>query len=289
MIMDVMRVFRLAVPVLLVLLAGLAPPPGHAEDRFAAAQLRLAPPPLTAQAAFILDDTTGRTLYAYHADALRYPASTVKMMTAIVALQHLNLHAIVTVPAGALVGGTSAGLWAGERMRVRDLLYGMLLPSGNDAAMTLADATAGSPWSFAALMNVEARRLHLWHTHFLTPNGFDVAGQYSTARDLAWLAHALLRRRLLAGIVRTRVYDATAVYGGSRYDWTNLDRLLWTYPGAIGVKTGTTPLAGANLVACVVRSKQRLIAVIMGSTVAARYTDATSLLNYGWRLLGYSA
>jgi D-alanyl-D-alanine carboxypeptidase (penicillin-binding protein 5/6) len=263
--------------------------PAGADQHDAAAILRFAPLRLVAQGAFILDDTTGRALYAYNADTLRYPASTVKMMTAIVVLQHLNLNAVVTVPAGALVGGTTANLWAGEQMRVRDLLYGMLLPSGNDAAMTLADAVAGSPGAFAGLMNAQARRLHLWHTHFLTPNGFDVAGQYTTARDLAWLAHALLRRHLLAGVVRTRVYDATAAYGGYQYVWTNLNHLLWTYPGAIGVKTGTTPLAGANLVACAVRGRHRLIAVVMGSTVAARFDDATSLLDYGWRLLGSSA
>jgi D-alanyl-D-alanine carboxypeptidase (penicillin-binding protein 5/6) len=244
-----------------------------------------APPYLDAQAAFVLDDSTGHALYAYHADVERYPASTVKMLTAIVVLQRLRPGTIVTVPAGAVVGGTTAGLAPGERMSVRNLLYGMLLPSGNDAAVTLANAVAGSPTTFAILMNREARRLHLWHSHFLNPDGFDAAGQYTTARDLAWLAHALLHWHLLARIVRTRVHRATSADGRYHHVWTNLNRLLWSYPGTIGVKTGTTPLAGANLVACAVHGHHRLIAVILGSTVADRFADATKLLNYGWSLL----
>lgn len=245
----------------------------------------VAPPALVAQAAFILDDNNGRTLYAYNADTARYPASTVKMLTAIVVLQHLRLNAVVTVPPGAMIGGTTAGLAIGERMTVRHLLYGMLVPSGNDAAISLADAVAGSPATFAALMNVEAASLHLWHSHFLSPEGLDRAGQYVTARDLAWLAHALLRRPLLARIVHTRTYHTRSVDGRYWHVWTNLNHLLWIYTGAMGVKTGTTPLAGANLVACAVRGNRRIIAVILGSTVESRFDDATRLLDYGWKVL----
>lgn len=244
------------------------------------------PGPLVAQAAFILDDVTGRTLYAYNADVERYPASTIKMLTAIVALQHLRQKTVIVVPPGAMVGGTTAGLAVGERMTVHNLLFGMLLPSGNDAAVTLADAVAGSPWAFTALMNAEARSLHLWHTHALGPEGFDLAGQYSTARDLAWLAHALLRRRFLARVVDTPIYHATSTDRRYWHVWSNLNHLLGSYPGAVGVKTGTTPGAGANLVACAVRGRHRIIAVLMGSTPASRFADATRLLDYGWRVLG---
>jgi D-alanyl-D-alanine carboxypeptidase (penicillin-binding protein 5/6) len=246
----------------------------------------VAAPALVAHAAFILDDTSGRALYAYHADTPLYPASTIKMLTAILALQHLRLGAVLTVPSNAMVGGTSANLTVGERMTVYNLLHGLLVPSGNDAAVTLADAVAGSPSAFAALMNVEARSLGLAHSHFLGPDGLDLAGQYATARDLAWLAHALLRYPLLAGIVQTRVWRAASVDRRFSHVWTNLNHLLWSYPGACGVKTGTTPLAGANLVACAARGNRRIIAVVLGSTVASRFADATRLLNYGWRLLG---
>lgn len=250
-----------------------------------AAGPRLTPPPLIAQAAFVLDDTTGRALYALNADTLRYPASTIKMLTAIVALQHLRPAAVVTVRADALVGGTSANLAVGERLTVRNLLYGMLIPSGNDAAVTLADAVSGSSWLFASLMNAEARSLHLWRTNAALPDGLDVAGQYSTARDLAWLGHALLHHRLLARIVKTKQYQASSIDGRYRHVWTNLNHLLWTYPGAVGVKTGTTPLAGANLVACAVRGHHRVIVAVLGSTYYGRFTDAGRLFDYAWRLL----
>jgi len=243
-------------------------------------------PRLGMRAAFILDDSTGRTLYAYNADAERYVASTAKMLTAIVAYQHLRLNTVVTVTGDVFVGGTSANLALGERLLARDVFYGMLLPSGNDAAGVLADATAGSQGAFAGLMNAEARRLHLWHSHFVAPQGLDQVGQYSTARDLAWLAHALLRNPFLAGVVRTRSHHATSVDGSYVHNWTSLNHLLGSYPGAIGVKTGTTPLAGANLVAAAARGQKRIIAVVLGDTVAGRFPDAVTLLNYGWRLLG---
>jgi len=252
----------------------------------AARRVPSSPGPMAAQAAFILDDVTGRTLYSFNADVERYPASTIKMLTAIVALQHLNLNAAVTIPPDATVGGTTANLAVGERITVRNLLYGLLLPSGNDAAATLADAVAGSSWAFVGMMNAEARSLHLWHTHALGPEGFDLAGEYSTARDLAWLAHALLRRSFLARVVSTSLYRATSVDRRYWHVWVNLNHLLGAYPGAIGVKTGTTPLAGANLVACAVRGRHRIIAVLLGSTPASRFADGTTLLNYGWRLLG---
>lgn len=174
-------------------------------------------------------------------------------------------------------------------MRVRDLLYGMLLPSGNDAAVTLADASAGSVPQFAAMMNSEATRLHLHHSHFITPHGLDMPGQYSSAHDLALIAHELLRHKFLATVVRTVHYHAVSADSAYTYNWTNLNHLLGSYPGTIGVKTGTTPGAGANLIAAAVRGNHRLIGVVLGDTPDNRFPDAVKLLNYGWRLLGYGA
>ncbi|GAC1401690.1 MAG: hypothetical protein NVSMB52_15500 [Chloroflexota bacterium] len=244
-------------------------------------------PPMTAQAVFLMDDTTGRTLYAYRSEVPRFMASTAKTVTALVARKLLKLNAVVTVPSEAAVEGTTAGLVPGERMRVRDLFYGMLLPSGNDAAITLADAAAGNLPAFVRLMNKEAGHLHLKHSHFLTPHGLDTDGQYSTAHDLALVAHALLRHRFLARVVHTAHYHALSVDRVYVHDWTTLNHLLGSYPGAIGVKTGTTPGAGANLIAAAVRGKHRLIAVVLGDTYDNRFPDAAKLLNYGWRLLGY--
>lgn len=246
-------------------------------------------PATSAAAVYILDDTLGRPLYAANADTERLVASTAKMVTALVALRDLPLDSYVTVPADAEVAGTTAGFVPGEHLRVRDIFYGMLLPSGNDAAVTLADAAAGSIPAFAAQMNAEMIRLHLTHSHFVTPHGLDSPGQYSSAHDLAWIAHALLRQPFLAAVVRTRAYRAVAAGGAYVHNWVNLNHLLGTYPGAIGVKTGTTPGAGANLVAAAVHGNRRVIVVLLGDTPDNRFPDATRLLNYAWRLLGYDA
>jgi serine-type D-Ala-D-Ala carboxypeptidase (penicillin-binding protein 5/6) len=243
-------------------------------------------PELNVRAAYLVDDTTGRDLYAYHADTPRYVASTAKMLTALVALQHLHLTSVVTVPPDALVGGTTANLVAGERLRVRDLFYGMLLPSGNDAAVTLADAAAGSIPAFAVWMNQKARQLGLRSSHFVTPHGMDVQGQYSTARDLTRIARALLAQPFLAEVARTKVYD-TRSSDGIYHHWVNLNQLLSAYPGTIGVKTGHTPLAGGCLVSADIRHGHRLIGVVLGDTVSGRFSDSKRLLDYGWRVLGY--
>ena len=243
-------------------------------------------PPTTAAAIYILDDTTGRALYTANADTERLVASTAKMVTALVAVHDLPLDRYVTVPPDAAVVGTSAGLTIGESLRVRDLLYGMLLPSGNDAAVTLADAAGGSIPAFAGQMNAEVTRLGLVRSHFVTPHGLDSPGQYSTAHDLGWIAHALLRQPFLAQVVQTREYRAVSAGQIDVHTWVNLNHLLGSYPGAIGVKTGTTPGAGANLVAATFHGDRRLIVVLLGDTPANRFPDATRLLNYGWRLLG---
>jgi hypothetical protein len=245
-------------------------------------------PAVSAAAVYILDDTIGHPLYALNPDTERLVASTAKMVTALVAVHDLALSRYVTVPPDAAVVGTTAGFATGEHLRVRDVFYGMLLPSGNDAAVTLADASAGTVPAFADQMNAEVARLHLTHSHFVTPHGLDTPGQYSTAHDLAWIARALLRQPFLAQVVHTRFYRAVAAGGAYVHDWTNLNHLLGSYPGAIGVKTGTTPGAGANLVAAAVRGGRRLIVVLLGDTPDRRFIDVVTLLNYGWRLLGYN-
>jgi serine-type D-Ala-D-Ala carboxypeptidase (penicillin-binding protein 5/6) len=214
----------------------------------------------------------------------RPPASLVKMMTAAVALDHLRPNAVITVPAGALsvgaaVGGTAMGLLPGERLSLRDLLYGLLLPSGNDAAYTIARTVAGSQQAFAALMNAKATALGLVGTHFVQSYGFDEADQYSTAWDLMRLARYDLRHYALFDRIVATTYHYIGP-GRTHPDFAlhNQNRLLGVYPGAFGVKTGTTPAAGQNLVAAVRRKGHRIIVVVLGSS--DRYADATALLNY---------
>lgn len=243
-------------------------------------------PAITAPEAIVIDGWTGRVLYARNANAPRDPASTVKIMTALVLLRHrVPMQRVVTVSTlAAEYGGSTAGLFAGERMTVWNLLHGMLLPSGNDAAVALSETLAPTPGQFALLMNAEARRLHMWHTRYLTANGFDTAGQLTTARDLATVARAAMHWSIFRRIVRTRFWVARSADGQVTHTWSNLNRLLWQSSAVDGIKTGTTPLAGACLVSSVRKDGRWVIEVNMGSTEADRFHDGMLLLTYGFPL-----
>jgi D-alanyl-D-alanine carboxypeptidase (penicillin-binding protein 5/6) len=245
-------------------------------------------PVVTAPEAIVIDGWTGAVLFAKSDNVMRAPASTVKIMTALVILRHhVPLNRVVTVGVTAVAyGGSTAGLYAGERMTVWNLLHGMLLPSGNDAAIALSQTLAATPQQFAHLMNLQSQRLHLWHTHYLTPNGFDTPGQVTTAYDLANLTRAAMQSRAFAAIVDTKTWTARAADGRGFHVWQNLNKLLWSSKIVDGVKTGTTPAAGACLVSSAREGGRWLIAVNMGSTAASRFVDGAALLNYGFEVDG---
>jgi D-alanyl-D-alanine carboxypeptidase len=245
-----------------------------------AALIRLAQPPvLTAAAALLVDVDSGQILYALRATDPLPPASTVKIMTALVVLQQANVDADVTVSAtAAATPGSRMGLVAGETLTVRDLLYGLLVPSGNDAAVALAEHVAGSEAAFVALMNQTAAALGLTATRFATVHGMDQPGQTTSAADLATMTRAALAYPLFAHAVAL----AQAQVAGHALQNTN--ELLGNYPGTDGIKTGTTDAAGECLVASVTRQGHRLLAVALGS--ADRYSDVRAMLDYaaaGWR------
>ena len=245
-------------------------------------------PVITAPEAIVIDGWTGAVLYAKSDNVMRAPASTVKIMTALVVLRHrVPLNRVVSVGATAVAyGGSTAGLYAGERMTVWNLLHGMLLPSGNDAAIALSQTLAATPIQFAHLMNLQAERLHLWHTHYVTPNGFDTPGQVTTAHDLANLTRAAMQSRTFATIVDTKTWTARAADGRGYHVWQSLNKLLWSSKIVDGVKTGTTPAAGACLVSSARKGGKWIIAVNMGSTDASRFLDGAALLNYGFEVDG---
>jgi len=209
-------------------------------------------------------------------------------MTALVALKRLALSARLRAPDDVLsvttdVGGSSMGLQPGETLPLSDLLYGMLLPSGNDAAYTIAQGIAGSQARFAALMNATAAQLGLRDTHYTNPTGLDEAREYTSAIDLARLARYTLRHApFIATIVRTQAYTIDAGPGHPAFALHSLDQLLGSYPGADGVKTGTTAQAGQNLVAAATRQGHQVIAVVLDAT--DRYADATALLDHAFAL-----
>jgi D-alanyl-D-alanine carboxypeptidase (penicillin-binding protein 5/6) len=244
-----------------------------------------APGPFSARAAILIDADDGRVLWTKRPH-LRLPiASTTKIMTALLALQHLPPDSTVrigpTVPRVPLV---REGLRAGERVPAWKLLYGLLLYSGNDDALALAIATSGSRGAFIQLMNREAARLGLRDSHFTSPSGVIDDGNYSSAWDLAALGRYAMREPRFRAIVRTRREEVSWAAPTNAKIYLNKNRLLKLYPGAIGIKTGWTTLAGPCLVAAAQRHGTMLIAVVLDSQ--HEYHDAARLLNVGFRLLG---
>jgi len=229
-----------------------------------------------------VDGWTGQVLWARRPDVERYPASTVKIMTALIVLRsHIPLHTMVTVDQTAVsYGGSTAGLSIGERISIWNLLHGMMLPSGNDAAAELAEVVGHTIPHFVDLMNATARELGLRHTHYLSPNGFDQPGQVTTARDLAALTAVAMHNPTFARIVRTRSWTVRTA-GIPVHHWVNLDQLLWQSAVINGVKTGTTPGAGACLVSSAQAGKHWVIVVIMGDSEASRFPDGWNLVRYG--------
>lgn len=239
------------------------------------------PPALTAASDLLMDDASGTILWSHRPDERRAPASLTKMMTALVVRADDQLGTVYTISSlAASTPGSSMNVVAGQRLTVDQLLYGLLLPSGNDAAVALAQGSAGSVGAFVAQMNARAVAMGLTGTHFVNPHGLDATGHYSTAHDLAVLGQAVLRDPVLSQIVQTREEIIRAPDGRVLFDLHDLNQLLGTYPGADGIKTGTTNAAGENLVAADLRNGHQLIAVILGST--DRYADARALLNAAW-------
>lgn len=238
-------------------------------------------PSLSAQAATLIEADTGTVIYSRNSNERRPMASTTKMMTALVALQHASPGRVLTVqPYAAAPGETVAGLSPGQRLTVYDLLEAMLLPSGGDAAHTLAVDLGGSVDRFVGWMNAEAGRLHLTETHYATPVGLDTPGHYSSARDLARLAVDLLANSVLARVVTkpsARLSDGQVV--------VNRNNLVGTYPYAIGVKTGNTAGAGQCLVGAARRAGVTVVSVVMGEpSIPVRDADSLALLRYGLSL-----
>jgi D-alanyl-D-alanine carboxypeptidase len=239
-------------------------------------------PPLTAPAAILVNARNGRVLWALRPHLRRRIASTTKIMTAVVALRRLAPGDVVTVPRTVLrVPLVKEGLRPQERVRAWKLFYGLLLYSGNDDALALAVASAGSRANFVTLMNQEARQLGLHETHFAGPSGVIDRDNYSSAWDLAALTRVALRDARFRSIVRKRSIRVGWSAPTFAKEYVNKNLLLGNYRGADGVKTGWTTLAGHCLVASAHRGRVRLIAVVLGAR--DQYRDARRLLDYGFR------
>jgi len=241
-------------------------------------------PGLLGAAAVLVDAKTGRVLWTKHAHERRQVASTTKIMTALLALRKLGPHDVVTVDKSVpRVPLVREGLRAGERVEASKLFYSLLLFSGNDDALALAIAVSGDKWTFIRSMNAEAQRLGLHDTHFSTPSGVRDADNYSSAWDLAALTRVAMRNERFRQIVKTRVKHVSWSAPTYAKIYVNNNRLLASYPGANGVKTGYTHKAGPCLVASATRNGTSLIAVVLDSP--DMYADAKRLLDFGFASL----
>ena len=230
---------------------------------------------LSAKRAIVVDGQTGRVLYEKNADEQSLIASTTKIMTALIVCEQCNVLDRVAIPKEAVgIEGSSIYLREGEILTVQELLYGMMLHSGNDAAVALAIYCGGTVEGFAELMNDKAHRLGMKDSHFVNPNGLDAPGHYSTARDLATLASYAMENPIFA-----RTVSAKTVTVGER-SLRNHNKLLWQVEGADGVKTGFTKAAGRILVSSAVRQGRRIVAVTINAP--DDWNDHKSLLEQGF-------
>ncbi|MDI6771740.1 MAG: D-alanyl-D-alanine carboxypeptidase family protein [bacterium] len=233
-------------------------------------------------AAIVMDARTGRILHAREAHRRWPPASTTKILTAIIAIERLPAGAVVTVSsvAAAQRQGAVVGLETGERWPVRDLLLAMMLRSANDAAVAVAEAAYGNSKRFVEEMNTRARQLGARESRFVNPHGFEAPGHHSTALDLALIARHALRNPEFAALVRTETWELTRP-GRPSEQIVNTNRLLGRYPGADGVKTGWTAASGPSLVASATRDGRQIIVVVLNSHSV--FGDAEQLLDLGFR------
>lgn len=230
---------------------------------------------VSATAAVLMDADMGQVLYEKNGDRQMLIASTTKIMTALVVLEHAAPDDVITVTPNHMAEGSSMYLRAGEAVRVEELLYGLLLCSGNDAALALTEC-AGGLTPFVALMNEKASALGMAHTSFANPNGLDADGHYSTARDMAVLAAAAVENPTFR-----RICSSRSVTIGQR-TMENHNRLLRQVEGCVGLKTGYTRAAGRTLVSCTERDGCRLVAVTLQD--GNDWADHAALYDYGFRL-----
>jgi D-alanyl-D-alanine carboxypeptidase (penicillin-binding protein 5/6) len=242
---------------------------------------------VTATGIVVLDVDSGIYLYKRNENESLSPASTTKLLTALVALDKYNLDDVVTIRTLAN-DGQVMGLFLGEKITVENLLYGALIHSGNDAAWALADYYPGGELKFVEAMNAKAKELHLTHSNFTNPVGYDDPLHKMTPGDLAILGEAALNNKVIAKMVAIpaiTISDETHTYF---HPLRNVNELLGKIPGVAGIKTGWTEEAGENLITLIDRSGHRVIIVVLHSQ--DRFGDTESLINwvfanYQWQVL----
>lgn len=243
------------------------------------------PPTMHGRAAVLIDGTTGQVLFNDNMLVSNFPASTTKLLTALVAVEHGKLDQMITVSPQAVAlppDSSSCYLNANETQSLSNLLYGLLLASGNDCAMAIAEGVSGgNSDQFVTWMNETAQRIGATHSHFANPHGLHDPNHYTTALDLALIAKAAFANPTIQKMASTKEFNWPGKEANGIY--YNHDSMLFTYDGTVGGKTGYTEEAGLTLVNAAKRGDRYVIGVVMGeSDKTAEYNDMTALLDHGF-------
>lgn len=235
-------------------------------------------PSLSARAILVKDLATDTVLYEKQANIPLPVASTTKIMTALVASEYFRPNSSLTVGEGAGIIGAKVGLFKGENLSFRSLLYGMLLSSGNDAAYTIAENFPGGVLGFISAMNQKTNELNLTNSHFDNPAGFDSPRHFSSARDLSIITQEALKNSQLARIFATKETSIVSLDKKYNHQLHNLNRLLKEVSGVLGVKTGYSPASKENLITLVDRGGHQVLMVVLGSD--DRFDETTKLIEW---------
>lgn len=259
------------------------------------------PPSVQAEAAILIEQSTGTILYQKNMDKRMYPASTTKILTALIAVEEGNLDEIITVGVEALMvprGSSIAGLTVNDQLSLRELIWGLMLPSGNDAAYTIAVhlgrqraenpnlSAANAMLVFAEMMNERARAVGAYNSNFTVPDGFHDPQHYSTAYDLALITQEAMKYDFIREVANTARYVPETWVGPHARPWGNTNQLIrntkFYYEFATGFKTGYTGQAGHCLVATGSKDDMDIISVVLKSNLEGRWQDSATLLEYGF-------
>ena len=236
---------------------------------------------VSAKSAVVMEASTGRVLYQKNAHEKMPMASTTKIMTALVAIENSNLDDRVTVsPNASGIEGSSIWLSPGETMTLSDLLFGLMLASGNDAAVAIAEHVGGDVETFVGMMNDKAREIGAYNTHFANPHGLPADNHYTTAYDLALISVYAMQNKMFREVVKTQY--KTLPWEGHEWDRVvkNKNKILWNYEGGNGIKTGFTKEAGRCLSAAAEREGMQLVSVVL--CAPDMFNDCMALMDYGF-------
>ncbi len=266
---------RIIITILIIVLTGFSAP-AYGEETAE----QQSPPEISAQTAIMIEANSGEVLYEKNAEQKAYPASITKIMTALLAIENGTLDNKVEVSDNATgVEGSSIYLETGEKISLRDLVYGLMLRSGNDAAIAISEEIGGSTENFVILMNKKARELGAFNTHFVNPNGLHNPDHYTTARDMALIAMAAMKNPEFKKVAAAKSWVTDRGSGKYNYFY-NKNKVVYQYDGGTGIKIGYTKAAGRTLVASSERNGMELICVVMNAP--DWFQDTYKLMDYAF-------